>query len=162
MPDDSHPDDGFRHALLKRALPLFFRFTRALTLGVRGAVLDPDGRVFLIRHTYVTGWHMPGGGVEIGETAETALARELEEEAMVRVDGTPLLHGAYFNPGLGNRDHVLVYVVRDFTVMGAKVPDREIAETGFFPLDALPEGTTAPTRRRLDEIATGRARDPMW
>ncbi len=156
------PDDRARNPILRRALPLFFRLTRAVTLGVRAAVLDDRGRVFLVRHTYVNGWHMPGGGVEVGETAATAVARELEEEARLRLTGEPVLHGAFFNPGLGNRDHVLVYVVRRFAPIEEKRPDREIAAAGFHPLDALPEGTTAATRRRLDEIATGRAPDPMW
>ncbi len=158
----SDPDDHARNPLLRRALPLFFRLTRAVTLGVRAAVLDGSGRVFLVRHTYVNGWHMPGGGVEIGETARDAVARELEEEARLRLTGEPTLHGVFFNAALGNRDHVLVYAVRDFAVIEEKRPDREIAGAGFFPLDALPEGTTAATRRRLDEIATGRAPAVTW
>jgi hypothetical protein len=58
----------------------------------------------------------------------------------------------FFNSAVSRRDHVLVYVVRDFTVTAVKQPDREIAEAGFFPLDRLPEGTSPATRRRLDEI----------
>ena len=59
---------------------LFSRLARGMTLGVRGLVTDDEGRVLLIRHTYMAGWYMPGGGIERGETAETALARELIEE----------------------------------------------------------------------------------
>ena len=42
----------------------FARWKRGMTLGVRAACFDGDGRVFLIRHTYVRGWYFPGGGVE--------------------------------------------------------------------------------------------------
>jgi ADP-ribose pyrophosphatase YjhB (NUDIX family) len=141
-------------AMIGRALHVYWRFSRGLTLGVRGVVLDGAERVFLIRHTYVPGWHLPGGGVEAGETALEALSRELAEEGRIALRGVPPLHGVFFNERVSNRDHVLVYVIREFEVAGPKLPDREIAEAGFHPLDALPEGTTAPTRRRLDEIVS--------
>src|SRR6185437_4117200 len=66
-------------------------------LGVRGLVVDRrDGgtdHVLLVRHTYVDGWYLPGGGIEAGESAQTALARELIEETGVEILGLPLLHG---------------------------------------------------------------------
>src|SRR5687767_2071724 len=128
--------------LLTWGLHSYWRFARGMTLGVRGVVLDPEGHVFLIRHTYVPGWHLPGGGVETGETALEALDRELREEACIAMDGPPSLFGVYFNNRVSRRDHVLVYVIRRFTLLQAKQPDREIAEAGFFPLDCLPEETT--------------------
>ena len=130
----------------------YWRFARGMTLGVRGIVLDDRDRVFLIRHTYVSGWHLPGGGVETGETALQALERELREEACVAVGERAQLHGVFFNGKISRRDHVIVYVVRDFSVTGSKAPDREIAEAGFFPCEQLPEETTAATRRRLAEV----------
>jgi ADP-ribose pyrophosphatase YjhB (NUDIX family) len=145
-----------------RLLHLYWRVSRGLTLGVRAAAIDCDDRVFLIRHTYANGWHLPGGGVEAGETAGDALRRELLEEARLELAGPPRLHGIFFNTGMSRRDHVLVYVVREFSVVEPKRPDREIAEAGFFPLDALPAGTTAPTRRRLEEIALGEPPPAMW
>jgi ADP-ribose pyrophosphatase YjhB (NUDIX family) len=133
-----------------------------MTLGVRAVVLDGQGRVFLIRHTYVPGWHLPGGGVETGETALEALTRELREEACIVIDEPPVLAGVFFNRHTSRRDHVLVYVIRHFTVVEEKKPDREIAEAGFFPLGQLPEGTTAATRRRLAEILEGQSFSTIW
>ena len=147
---------------VRRALHLYWRFSRGLTLGVRVAILDAEERVFLIRHTYVPGWHLPGGGVEAGETALEAAIREVREEAAIELLSPPALHGIFFNRKASRRDHVLVYVARDFEVVGPKVPDREIAEAGFFPLRKLPEGVTAATRRRLVEILEEGAPAADW
>ncbi|MCO5091076.1 NUDIX domain-containing protein [Bosea sp. (in: a-proteobacteria)] len=133
-----------------------------MTLGVRAVALNERGEVFLVRHTYVSGWHFPGGGVETGETAEDALARELAEEAGLVATARPRLHGIFFNRRVSRRDHVAVYVLSRFRVERVKQPDREIAEAGFFPLERLPEGTTPGTRRRLAEIAAGEPPAVDW
>lgn len=159
---DLDRQEFFTHVVLRRVLHTYWRFARGLTLGVRAATIDSDDRVFLIRHTYVPGWHLPGGGVETGETALDALTRELQEEASIAIAGEPRLHGVFFNRAASRRDHVLVYVVRNFTVTAVKQPDREIAEAGFFPVDRLPEGTTAPTRRRLAEILRNAPHTATW
>jgi ADP-ribose pyrophosphatase YjhB (NUDIX family) len=147
---------------VRRTLHLFWRFSRGMTLGVRAVLLDRNGRVYLIRHTYLPGWHFPGGGVEVGETALDSLTREVREEACLAIKGTPELHGIFFNERVSRRDHVIVYVVREFDELGPKQPDREIAEAGFFPLDALPPDATPATKRRLDEILHGAAIAATW
>lgn len=145
-----------------RVLHTYFRFARGMTLGVRAAVLNDAGEVFLIRHTYTPGWQLPGGGVEAGETLNEALAKELREEACIRMTGPAQLFGVYFNRKVSRRDHVALYIVRDFVVDQAKKPDMEIAEARFFPLDALPEATTPATRRRLGEIVSGQVVSADW
>ena len=132
---------------------------RAMTLGVRGAVVDADNRVFLVRHTYIAGWFLPGGGVERGETFRDALERELLEEGGIRLTGEPELRSLHFNRV---RDHIAVYLIRDFAQDAPKQPDYEIAEAGFFPLDALPDGATPATRARLAEMFGGAEVSGFW
>jgi ADP-ribose pyrophosphatase YjhB (NUDIX family) len=148
--------------LRSRAFHLGFLLTRPMTLGVRGIALTPDDHVMLVRHGYVSGWHFPGGGVEVGETCEDALRRELEEESRIVVNSAPSLHGLFFNPKPSRRDHIAVYVIRDFTVLGERAPDREIQESRLFPRDALPEGTTDGTRARLAEVFGEASHTDRW
>jgi ADP-ribose pyrophosphatase YjhB (NUDIX family) len=130
---------------------------------VRAVVFDETHRaVFLIRHTYVPGWQLPGGGVERGETAEEALTRELAEEGNIAIAAPPRLVSLHFNRRSSQRDHVAFYLVTAFSQQSAKLPDREIAEAGFFPIDALPGETTPATRRRLAELFDGAAASPYW
>jgi 8-oxo-dGTP pyrophosphatase MutT (NUDIX family) len=151
---------------LGRVLSPFYltycQLSRGMTLGVRAAVIDGQGRVFLVKHTYVPGWHLPGGGVEVHQSAEEALARELDEEGHIRLDQPGELRGLYYNKEASRRDHVAFFVVRHFTQQRPRRPDREIAEASFFAANALPAGTTQGTRRRLDELAGRRVPDGFW
>jgi ADP-ribose pyrophosphatase YjhB (NUDIX family) len=133
-----------------------------MTLGVRGLVIGVDGRIFLVKHSYVAGWPLPGGGVETGETVHEALARELAEEGNIALTGPPYLHGVFFNRRQSRRDHVAVFVIRDFRQDQAPVPNREIVAHGFFALDAMPNDTTAGTRARIAEVLGGAPVSDVW
>jgi mutator protein MutT len=59
-----------------------------------GAVVFDDTRVLLVKrgHPPLKGeWSLPGGAVELGETLEMAVAREVLEETGVRVDVGPVV-----------------------------------------------------------------------
>ena len=148
--------------LLRRILHLYWRFARGMTLGVRAVVLDGDKRVFLVKHGYVAGWHLPGGGVEVGETFDDALRRELAEEGRIEVLGEPALHGLFLNSHVSRRDHVAVYLIRHFRQDRLPEPNREILACGFFEAGALPPETTEGTRLRIAEALEGKEPIATW
>jgi len=147
---------------IRRFLHAYWRFSRGLTLGVRAVIFDGEGRVFLVKHSYVAGWHLPGGGVEMGETLLSALERELREEGNIEVAEPPLLHAVYFNRRVSRRDHVALYIVRDFRQIAPPQPNSEIVEHGFFSPQALPADTSRATRERIAEVLTGRSPSELW
>ena len=136
---------------------------RRMVLGARAALIDGD-RVLLLRHTYMPGWHFPGGGVEPGETAEQAARRETEEETGLRVEGPMTFLGLYLQVNEAtNRDHVAVCVWRAHSVILPFKANGEIAEIGWFAFDALPAGVNPGTARRVAEIAAGTRELPgLW
>ncbi len=148
--------------VLRRIFHLYWRFSRGMTLGVRGLVLDQGGRIFLIKHSYVGGWHLPGGGVEPGETVMQALERELHEEGNIELTGSPRFHGLYFNTHVSDRDHVALFIVREFRQSAPPQPNHEIIAHGFFAPGALPEGTSTATRARIAEALDGAPLRDRW
>jgi ADP-ribose pyrophosphatase YjhB (NUDIX family) len=137
------------------------RLMRGMTLGVRGLVVDTEGKVLLIKHTYTPGWYMPGGGIERGETAEQALERELHEEAGVMMTGRARLLSFHSNEGLFRGDHVLIYRVEQFET-GEPTQTGEIEEIAWFSPGDLPADVTQATRRRLAEALGGDEPHPHW
>jgi 8-oxo-dGTP pyrophosphatase MutT (NUDIX family) len=117
-------------------------------------------QILLVRHTYIDGWYMPGGGVDPGESALEAVVRELREETGIECLEPPKLHGFYFKRG--SRDHVAFYIAGSYRSDGPRMPDFEIAEMRFFPVDALPDATSPATRARIAEIFTGAPPTDTW
>ena len=144
--------------------PLFFawsRATRGMTLGVRAVAVDGRGRVLLVKHTYLRGWWLPGGGVDRGETTQDAVVRELREEAGLVATVPPRLVSVHSNERFFRGDHVLVFVIDAFEE-GERTSHGEIAEVGWFAPDTLPEDAHRATRDRLDEIFGGVPARPEW
>lgn len=140
----------------------WWRLRRPTTLGVRGIALDEAGRVLLVRHGYAKGWHLPGGGVERLETAQDAVSRELAEEGGVQALEPPTLVGFYANHANFPNDHIALFRITQWRACSPTATAREIAERDFFALDALPDGVTKGTRRRLAEVLEGAPMSATW
>lgn len=148
--------------IVTKLLQRYWRFSRGLTLGAQAALIDPEGRVMLIRHTYQPGWRFPGGGVECGETVEQALTRELEEEVGVVLTGSPELFGVYSNAAIFPNDHVVLFIARAWRQERVPEPNYEIAEHRLFAPAAMPPDLSPGTARRVAEIFGGAARSCLW
>ena len=141
-----------RAAFLLQSAYLLMRKPRSL--GVRTLVLDPEDNLLLVRHSYRPGWFLPGGGVHKWETLEEAAIRETREEGAIEIGSLDGLFGVYANFNRYRCDHVALFVARQWRCIESRSP--EIAETGFFAMGDLPDGTTDATRRRIEEFV-GRA-----
>jgi len=133
--------------LIYLAYKVYCFFVRPVTLGVR-MMLIQNNQVLLVRHTYIDGWFLPGGGVKRGETFEQAARREVKEEAGVEVQTLSFV-GAYSHFKDLKSDHNIVFFSDQFTVN--EKHDREIAEARFFPFDDLPETTYPSHLSKLEQ-----------
>jgi 8-oxo-dGTP diphosphatase len=133
-------------------------FSPKFTVGVVGLVMDEEGRVLLLRHTYRPGreWGLPGGGLTLHESLEDCLRREIREETGMRVKvGTLLSAAAHFDRRLV--DMIFACHPAPGETLDNFRPNAEIAEARFFSPNALPDAMSR-SQRRLVGIALKQAR----
>jgi 8-oxo-dGTP pyrophosphatase MutT (NUDIX family) len=136
---------ALRVALMRRlyrmawwGLQLRARVWTSRGAGVKCALTD-GGEVLLVRHTYGRRdtWYLPGGAVRRREPPLRAAAREMEEELGLRA--LELREVGTFETRLDRVAARLTYVRAELTDRGrVRANPVEIAQVGWFDLDALP------------------------
>jgi 8-oxo-dGTP pyrophosphatase MutT (NUDIX family) len=142
------------------AMVSFKALVSPVAFGVSAIVDDAEGHVLLVRHSYQTGWHLPGGGVGAAEPPAEAVLRELREEVGLLQSDPPALIGL-FTRRLGLATNLIAL----YRVPGAAIafkPNVEIREIFHADPAAPPVGTTPGTRRRLAEFIGEAAPSPHW
>ncbi len=98
---------------------------------------NADDHVLLVRRRFPPpGWALPGGFVDVGETLERAVQRELLEETGLRLNTFEQFR-AYSDPLRDPRHHIITVVFQG-RVTGTPHAADDAADARFFPLDALP------------------------
>ena len=148
---------------MTRFLTSLFLTAKALAnptvFGVTGAILDGEGRVLLVRQTYMTGWRLPGGGLDHGEAPEKALRRELREEVGL-TGGNFRLFGLY-----SRRVWWLTHLTALYVIEGGVVdfrPNWEVKAVCWVPPSAPPPDTAPAAARRMAEFAGNATPDGRW
>lgn len=141
----AHEPEGFR-SLLNSFLPRKRAISQML-------VRDPDDRVLLCQLTYKKDWDLPGGVVEVGESPQLAVSREVEEELGLVIPAGSLLLTDWLPPWSGWDDALCLVFdggVQDASVVDAIVrQEREIKDAAFWTLDEIAERASEITAHRV-------------
>jgi 8-oxo-dGTP pyrophosphatase MutT (NUDIX family) len=142
----AHEPEGFR-ALLNSFLPRKRAISQML-------VRDHDGRVLLCRLTYKQDWDLPGGVVEVGESPQLAVTREVEEELALQLPAGRLLLTDWLPPWSGWDDALCLVFdggEHDPAILDEVVrQEREIRDAAFCTVEQVRERCADFTARRVE------------
>jgi 8-oxo-dGTP pyrophosphatase MutT (NUDIX family) len=142
-----HEPGGFR-ALLNSFLPRKRAISQML---IRDT--SPEPRILLCQLTYKNDWDLPGGVVEVGESPQLAVAREVDEELGLEIEAGPLVLTDWLPPW-GGWDDALCLVfdggAHDASLVERIVPQaREIRSAEFCTLAEIDERAADFSARRI-------------
>lgn len=146
--------------IVQRLRRFYWWLVRPVTRGVRAIVVNQNGEIFLVTHTYQEGWFLPGGKNGKRESDENALRRELYDELGIQITSTPRRLGEYKNTYEYKKDTVVVFVVNSFSQETRR--HFEVERYDFFKPEMLPKGTSPGTRRRIEEWLGKRQINDQW
>ena len=110
------------------------------------AVILEQGNVLLAHRRDIDWWNLPGGGMEIGETVDEALHREVLEETGLEVEIERLV-GVYSKP----QKHEVVLTFSCYVTGGTLRETEETRECRYFAPDNLPSNTLPKHRQRIED-----------
>ncbi|MFQ5656758.1 MAG: NUDIX domain-containing protein [Candidatus Methylomirabilales bacterium] len=135
---------------------------QAIHPSVSAVIFDGPKKLLLIRRADSGEWGLPGGAVEIGESVEKAILREVREETGLNVEVIRLI-GVYSDPQFqvvaypdGRVMHYVNICFQCGIVGGTFAPSPEALEVGFFAVAALPEPLVPLHRIRVEDALIGR------
>jgi ADP-ribose pyrophosphatase YjhB (NUDIX family) len=133
-----------------RARTKWRRLVKPKTAGVSVIGIDEARRVFLVRHSYGSGrWSLPGGGLGYNEDPHACAHREIREELDCALDELEL--ATQFEEVLHGAPHRAYVFTARFTTVPR--PDgREVIDSGWFALDALPPDLVSFAAYRLKAV----------
>jgi 8-oxo-dGTP pyrophosphatase MutT (NUDIX family) len=124
--------------------------------GAAAVILDVDGRVLLVQHSYGRrSWELPGGGRKANESVEETVRREVREEVGVEVV-IERLSGIYYEPDADQ--HQFAFVGHLIEGSSPRASSAEILACAYWPLNALPRPISDFTLRRIEDARSERPR----
>ena len=147
----------FAYSLAHRLRLIWWRLARPDVHGAKAVIINGRDEVLLVRHAYAMQhlYMLPGGGFRPPEDPAAAAEREVREETGVAVSGAMRLHGVFVDQTHGARNHIHVFVGDAADNAMPRADGTEIAEAGWFPLNALPANLSASSGRRIIEVRDG-------
>lgn len=145
--------------LIRRSCQRLLNFS---TVGVKALVINAQNEVLLVQHTYIGGWHFPGGGLARHETPQAAMVRELREETGIQAKGKLHIFHIYSHQIFGADDYPILFVIKDFEILPHHKPSMEIKEVRWFPIHHLPPEITPETQLRLREYFENQPPSEYW
>ena len=119
------------------------------------AIIETEGGIVLIkRKNPPSGWAIPGGYVDYGETIEDAVIREAKEETGLDINIIRQFH-TYSDPKRDPRHHT-VSTIFIASATGTPVAADDAKEAGIFSRDTLPAVLAFDHRQILDDYFSGR------
>lgn len=135
--------------------------TKIIVPGVRALIFDAQGAVLLEKQAHFGSWALPHGCVDLGESALEALIREVHEEtglSVTRAEPFGLYSDPKYSVTYPNGDEVQTFTVAFLVTQWSgtlRIDGDEVAELGFFPLDALPAPLYPIHVETIDDFRTG-------
>jgi len=108
------------------------------------ALIFHEGLVLLAHRRDIDWWNLPGGGMELEETVDEAVCREVREETGLEVEVEQLV-GVYSKP----QKQEVVLTFRCHVIGGTLQATEESRECRYFAPNALPGNTLPKHRQRV-------------